>query len=120
MKSQIKEIYITKNKNEYSDPFSIWFQYREFIDLYLSKDVTFRAYINHAVVDAIKEMVPNCEIIFIEHSDDYIINKFNEYLIDRLKDTDIKYEYIEDDGVDYIPIGNGKFIIVRDDGADAK
>lgn len=117
MKSQIKEVYITKDKQYLSDTqFSIGFQYHEFIDEYLSLNITFRKYIDYEVVNAIKEKVPNCEVIFIERSDDYIINKFNEYLIDRLKDTNIKCEYIEPtDSVDFIPIGNGEFIIVRDE-----
>lgn len=108
MESQIKAVYITKKGIvEYSDKNAIYFQYHEFIDLYLSKDVTFRRYID-SVVKSFEEMVPNCEIIFIEPSDDYIIKKFNEYLIDRLN---IECRYIEPVWYcDFKQIKDGKFI----------
>ena len=115
MESQIKALCITKNKNighgdgvSYDDKYVIYFQYHEFIDLYLSKGVTFRRYID-SVVKSFEEKVPNCEIIFIEPSDDYIIKKFNEYLMERLKDTNIKFEYVEP-VVDFKQIKDGKFI----------
>ena len=108
MNSQIKAVYITKNGIvEYSDKNAIYFQYHEFIDLYLSKDVTFRKYID-SVIKSFEEKVPNCEIIFIEPSDDYIIKKFNEYLIDRLKDTNIKFQWLDSvRDVDFKPIKGG-------------
>lgn len=111
MESQIKAIYITKKEFVgYSDKNAIYFQYREFIDQYLSKGVTFCRYID-SVIKSFEEMVPNCEIIFIERTDDYIFNKFNEYLIERLKDTNIKFEYVEFvRDVDFKQIKDGKFI----------
>lgn len=111
MESQIKAIYITKKEFVgHGDKNAIYFQYHEFIDLYLSKDVTFRRYID-SVVKSFEEKVPNCGIIFIEPSDDYIIKKFNEYLIERLKDTNIKFEYVESvRDVDFKQIKDGKFI----------
>lgn len=111
MESQIKAIYITKKEFVgYSDKNAIYFQYREFIDQYLSECVTFRGYI-YWVVASFEEKVPNCEIIFIERTDDYIFNKFNEYLIERLKDTNIKFEYVESvRDVDFKQIKDGKFI----------
>lgn len=117
MNSQIKAIYITKNKSidiwetvSHNGEPTIWFLYHEFIDQYLSKSTTFRGYID-SVVESFEEKVPNCGIIFIEPSDDYIINKFNEYLIERLKDTNIKVEYIEPvNTVDFRPVENGKFV----------
>jgi len=117
MNSQIKAVYITKGKCighgdgvSYDNKYIIYFQYHEFIDLYLSKGVTFRKYID-SVIKSFEEKVPNCEIIFIEPSDDYIIKKFNEYLIDRLKNTHIKVEYIEPVGdIDFKQIKDGKFI----------
>lgn len=117
MESQIKAVYITKTKFvehgdmvRYNNKNVIYFQYHEFIDLYLSKDVTFRKYID-SVVKSFEEKIPNCEIIFIEPSDDYIINRFNEYLIDRLMGVPIKVEYIEPVGdVDFRPVENGKFV----------
>ena len=117
MGSQIKAIYITKNKNighgdgvSYDNKYTIYFQYHEFIDQYLSKGVTFRGYID-SVVKSFEEKVPHCEIIFIEPSDDYIIKKFNEYLIDRLMDTRIECGYIEPvRNVDFRPVENGKFV----------
>ena len=115
MESQIKALCITKNKNighgdgvSYDDKYVIYFQYHEFIDQYLSKDVTFRRYVD-SVVNSFEEKIPNCEIIFLEPSDDYIIKKFNEYLMERLKDTNIKFEYVEP-VVDFRLIENGKFI----------
>lgn len=111
MESQIKAIYITKKEFVgHGDKNAIYFQYHEFIDLYLSKDVTFRRYID-SVVKSFEEKVPNCEIIFIEPSDDYIIKKFNEYLIDRLKSTYIKFQWLDPvRDVDFKPIKDGKFI----------
>lgn len=111
MESQIKAIYITKKEFVgYSDKNAIYFQYREFIDLYLSRDANFRRYID-SVVKSFEEKVPNCEIIFLERTDDYIFNKFNEYLIERLKDTNIKFEYVESvRDVDFKQIKDGKFI----------
>ena len=109
MESQIKAIYITKKEFVgHDDKTAIYFQYHEFIDQYLSKGVTFRGYID-SVVKSFEEKVPNCEIIFIEPSDDYIIKKFNECLIDRLKSTYIKFEYVEP-VVDFKQIKDGKFI----------
>lgn len=110
MESQIKAVYITKKGIvEYSDKNAIYFQYHEFIDLYLSKDVTFRKYID-SVVKSFEEKIPNCEIIFIEPSDDYIIKKFNEYLIDRLKSTYIKFQWLDSvRDVDFKPIKDIKF-----------
>ncbi len=111
MESQIKAIYITKKEFVgHDDKNAIYFQYHEFIDLYLSKGVTFRGYID-SVVKSFEEKVPNCEIIFIETSDDYIIKKFNEYLIDKLKDTNIKFQWIEPvSDIDFKQIKDGKFI----------
>lgn len=111
MESQIKAIYITKKEFVgHGDKNAIYFQYHEFIDLYLSKDVTFRKYID-SVVKSFEEKIPNCEIIFIEPSDDYIIKKFNEYLIDRLKSTYIKFQWLDlVRDVDFKPIKDGKFI----------
>ena len=117
MESQIKAVYITKKEFvghgdmvSYNNKNVIYFQYHEFIDLYLSKDVNFRKYID-SVVKSFEEKVPNCEIIFIERTDDYIFNKFNEYLIERLKDTNIKFEYVEFvRDVDFKQIKDGKFI----------
>ena len=115
MESQIKEVCITKkefvgygNEVSYNNKNVIYFQYHEFIDQYLSKDVTFRRYVD-SVVNSFEEKIPNCEIIFLEPSDDYIIKKFNEYLMERLKDTNIKFEYVEP-VVDFRPIENGKFV----------
>lgn len=109
MESQIKAIYITKKEFVgHDDKTAIYFQYHEFIDQYLSKGVTFRSYIN-SVVKSFEEKVPNCEIIFLERIDDYIFNKFNEYLIERLKDANIKFEYVEP-VVDFKQIKDGKFI----------
>lgn len=111
MESQIKAIYITKKEFVGNgDKNAIYFQYHEFIDLYLSKDVNFRKYID-SVVKSFEEKVPNCEIIFIEPSDDYIIKKFNEYLIDRLMGTPIDVKYLEPvRDVDFRPVENGKFV----------
>lgn len=108
MESQIKAIYITKKDFVGRvDKNAIYFQYHEFIDLYLSKGVTFRRYID-SVVKSFEEKVPNCEIIFIEPSDDYIIKKFNEYLIERLKDTNIKFQWFEPiRDIDFKPIKGG-------------
>lgn len=111
MESQIKTIYITKKVFVgHGDKNAIYFQYHEFIDLYLSKGVTFRRYID-SVVKSFEEKVPNCEIIFIETSDDYIIKKFNEYLIDRLKSTYIKFQWRDPViDVDFKHIKDGKFV----------
>lgn len=117
MESQIKAVYITKREFvghgdmvSYNNKNAIYFQYHEFIDQYLSKDVTFRRYID-SVVNSFEEKIPNCEIIFIEPSDDYIIKKFNEYLIDRLMGTRIVIKYIEPIGdIDFKQIKDGKFI----------
>lgn len=111
MESQIKAIYITKKEfvGRY-DKNAIYFQYHEFIDQYLSEGVTFRKYID-SVVKSFEEKVPNCEIIFLQPSDDYIIKKFNEYLIDRLMGTDIECRYIEPVWFcDFKQIKDGKFI----------
>lgn len=111
MESQIKAIYITKKEFVgHGDKNAVYFLYHEFIDLYLSKSVTFRKYID-SVVKSFEEKVPNCEIIFIEPSDDYIIKRFNEYLIERLKDTNIKFQWLEPvRDIDFKPIKDGKFI----------
>lgn len=112
MESQIKAIYITKREFvghsdvvSYNNKNVIYFQYHEFIDQYLSKGVTFRGYID-SVVKSFEEKAPNCETIFIEPSDDYIIKKFNEYLIDRLMGTNIECRYVE-------PVGDVDFSIIR-------
>lgn len=111
MESQIKAIYITKKEFVgHGDKNAVYFQYHEFIDQYLSEGTTFRGYI-YWVVASFEEKVPNCEIIFIERTDDYIFNKFNEYLIERLKDTNIKFEYVEPvRDIDFKQIKDGKFI----------
>jgi hypothetical protein len=117
MESQIKAIYITKKESvghgdviSYNNKNVIYFQYHEFIDLYLSKDINFRRYID-SVVESFNEKVPNCEIIFLQPSDDYIIKKFNEYLIDRLMGTDIECRYIEPVWFcDFKQIKDGKFV----------
>lgn len=111
MESQIKAIYITKKEFVgHDDKTAIYFQYHEFIDQYLSKGVTFRSYID-SVVKSFEEKVPNCEIIFIERTDDYIFNKFNEYLIERLRDTNIKFQWLEPvRDIDFKQIKDGKFI----------
>ena len=111
MESQIKAIYITKKEFvEHDDKNAIYFQYHEFIDPYLSNGVTFRGYID-SVVKIFEEKVPNCEIIFLQPSDDYIIKKFNEYLIDRLMDTRIECGYIEPVWFcDFKQIKDGKFV----------
>lgn len=111
MESQIKAIYITKKEFVgHGDKNAVYFQYHEFIDQYLSEGATFRRYI-YWVVASFEEKVPNCEIIFIEPSDDYIIKKFNEYLIDRLKSTYIKFQWLDlVRDVDFKPIKDGKFI----------
>lgn len=111
MESQIKAIYITKKEFVgHDDKTAIYFQYHEFIDQYLSKGVTFRGYVD-SVVKSFEEKVPNCEIIFIEPSDDYIIKKFNEYLIDRLMGVPIKVQWLEPvRDVDFKQIKDGKFI----------
>lgn len=111
MESQIKAIYITKKEFVgHGDKNAIYFQYREFIDQYLSEGVTFRGYI-YWVVASFEEKIPNCEIIFIESSDDYIIKKFNEYLIDRLMGTPIVIKYIEPVGdIDFKQIKDGKLL----------
>lgn len=117
MESQIKAIYITKkefvghgDEVSYDNKYTIYFQYHEFIEQYLSKGVTFRRYID-SVVKSFEEKVPNCEIIFIEPSDDYIIKKFNEYLIDRLIGTNIECRYVEPvRDIDFKQIKDGKFI----------
>lgn len=117
MESQIKAIYITKKEFvghgdmvSYNNKNVIYFQYHEFINQYLSKGVTFRGYID-SVVKSFEEKVPNCEIIFLQPSDDYIIKKFNEYLIDRLIGTNIECRYIEPVWCcDFKQIKDGKFI----------
>lgn len=108
MESQIKAIYITKKEFVgHGNKSAIYFQYHEFIDQYLSEGVTFRGYID-SVVKSFEEKISNCEIIFIEPSDDYIIKKFNEYLIERLKDTYIKFQWLEPvRDIDFKPIKGG-------------
>lgn len=112
MESQIKAVYITKKEFVgHGDKDAIYFQYHEFIDKYLSGGAPFRKFVFYMVADTFEEKVPNCEIIFIERTDDYIFNKFNEYLIERLKNTNIKVEYIEPIGdIDFKQIKDGKFI----------
>lgn len=111
MESQIKTVCITKKEFlGHIDGNVIYFQYHEFIDQYLSKDINFRRYID-SVVESFNEKIPNCEIIFLQPSDDYIIKKFNEYLIDRLMGTDIECRYIEPVWFcDFKQIKDGKFI----------
>jgi hypothetical protein len=116
MESQIKAIYITKKESVghgdvigYNNKNVIYFQYHEFIDKYLSGGAPFRKFVFYNVADVFEGMVPNCEIIFLERTDDYIFNKFNEYLIERLKNTNIKCEYVES-VVDFKQIKDGKFV----------
>jgi hypothetical protein len=116
MESQIKAIYITKKESvgkgdvvSYNNKYTIHFQYHEFIDKYLSGGAPFRKFVFYNVADVFEGMVPNCEIIFLERTDDYIFNKFNEYLIERLKNTNIKCEYVEP-VVDFKQIKDGKFV----------
>lgn len=111
MESQIKTVCITKREFVgHIDGNVIYFQYHEFIDQYLSEGVTFRKYID-SVAKSFEEKIPNCEIIFIESSDDYIIKKFNEYLIDRLMGTPIVIKYIEPVGdIDFKQIKDGKLL----------
>ena len=100
MNNQIKVVYITKNKNHtdiweavsHDKESTMWFLYREFLDPYVDAPISLSKCID-TLIDTIEERLPNCEIIFIEPSDDYIIKKFNEHLIDRLRSTHIKFEY---------------------------
>lgn len=118
MNNQIKVIYITKNKNHnniweamsHNKESTIWFLYREFLDPYVDAPISLSKCID-TLIDTIEERLPNCETIFIEPSDDYIIKKFNEHLIGRLRSTHIKFEYFGQVGyVDFKQVIASKFI----------
>ena len=117
MNNRVKAVYITKNKNNndiweavsHDKESTVWFLYREFLDPYVDTPISLSKCID-TLIDTIEDRLPSCEIIFIEPSDDYIIKKFNEHLIDRLRSTHIKFEWIGPVGyVDFKQIIASKF-----------